>query len=398
MSISRAATANPLVTDTATTSAKASAQSQQGKLHVPLVDLKAQLPAVEAEIRSGWDRIVANTAFILGPEVSSFEAEFAKFTGSANCVSVANGTDAIEIACRALGIGSGDEVIVPANTFIATALGVVRAGATPVLVDVDPQYQLLDPLQVERKLSKATKAIAAVHLYGQMAPMRPIVEIANAKGLMVIEDCAQAHGAVQDGTPAGVSSGAAAYSFYPGKNLGAFGDAGAVVTESPSTAAKIKALRNYGSEVKYHHPELGFNSRLDPLQAVVLRAKLKHLARWNDQRRRAAQRYDSMLEQLPGIVPPATMAGNEHVWHLYVVCVPHRDRVLARLNEAGVGAGVHYPVPIHLQGAFAHLKHAKGDFPRTERLADEILSLPIFPEISEAQQSYVVDMLKRALV
>jgi dTDP-4-amino-4,6-dideoxygalactose transaminase len=367
------------------------------KMSVPLVDLKAQLPAVDAEIRAGWDRIVSNTAFILGQEVSSFESEFASFTGSAHCVGVANGTDAIEVACRALGIGRGDEVIVPANTFIATALGVVRAGASPVFVDVDPQYHLIDPRQIEQKLSKATKAIAAVHLYGQMAPMQPLLEIAKAKGLLVLEDCAQAHGASQFGVRAGLSSGAAAYSFYPGKNLGAFGDAGAVVTESAVTAQKARALRNYGSELKYHHPELGFNSRLDPLQAVVLRAKLKHLARWNEMRRRAAKRYDALLEQVPDVVRPATAKGNEHVWHLYVVSVPKRDRVAARLNEAGVGAGVHYPVPIHLQGAFAELGHSRGDFPCAERAAEEILSLPLFPEITEAQQSYVVDALRRAL-
>jgi dTDP-4-amino-4,6-dideoxygalactose transaminase len=366
-------------------------------MNVPLVDLKAQLPLVEKEIREGWDRIVANTAFILGKDVADFEAAFAEFTGSKHCIGVGNGTDAIEIACRALGIGRGDEVIVQANTFIATALGIERAGATPVLVDSDPEYDLIDPKLVEAKITKATKAIFPVHLYGQMAPMAPIMALAKAHDLAVLEDCAQCHGATQDGKRAGTLGKAGAYSFYPGKNLGAFGDAGAVVAETPEIAAKIKALRNYGSEVKYHHPETGFNSRLDPLQAVVLRAKLKHLAGWNDKRRAAAARYDAMLAGVSSVVAPKTLPGNEHVWHLYVIRVPERDRVLARLNEAGVGAGIHYPVPIHLQGAFAHLKHSRGDFPVAEKAADSILSLPLFPEITEAQQSFVVDTLKKAV-
>jgi dTDP-4-amino-4,6-dideoxygalactose transaminase len=366
-------------------------------MNVPLVDLKAQLPLVEKEIREGWDRIVQNTAFILGKDVAEFEAAFAEFTGSKHCIGVGNGTDAIEIACRALGIGPGDEVIVPANTFIATALGVERAGAKCVLVDCEADHQLIDPKLVEAKITKATKAIFPVHLFGQMAPMAPIMDIAKAKGIAVLEDCAQSHGATQNGTRCGTQGRAAAYSFYPGKNLGAFGDAGAVVTDAPEIATKVKALRNYGSEVKYHHPETGFNSRLDPLQAVVLKAKLKHLAGWNEKRRAAAARYDALLRDVRGVEAPKTLAGNVHVWHLYVVRVAERDRVLARLNEAGVGAGIHYPVPIHLQGAFSHLHHSRGDFPVAEKAANEIVSLPLFPEITEAQQEFVVDALKKAV-
>jgi dTDP-4-amino-4,6-dideoxygalactose transaminase len=367
-------------------------------MNIPLVDLKAQLPLIEAEVREGWDRIVQNTAFILGKEVSDFEAEFATFSGSAYCVGVANGTDAIEIACRALDIGRGDEVIVPANTFIATALGVERAGATPVLVDCDAEFDLIDPSAIEDKITKDTRAIFPVHLYGQMAPMKRVMEIAQKHNIAVLEDVAQAHGASQDGSfRAGTFGAAGAYSFYPGKNLGAFGDAGAVVTEGKELAAKMRALRNYGSEVKYHHPETGFNSRLDPLQAVVLRAKLKHLAKWNDARRAAAARYEALLRDVDGVSLPKTLPGNVHVWHLYVIRVANRDAVLKRLNEQGVGAGIHYPVPIHLQGAFAHLGHTKGTFPNTEKSAETILSLPLFPEITEAQQSYVADALKKAL-
>ncbi len=364
---------------------------------IPLVDLKAQLSQIEPEVRTGWDRILEKTAFIGGPDVSEFEKEFAEFSRVAEVVGVGNGTDAVEIATRALGIGPGDEVIVPANTFIATALGVQRAGATPVFVDSDPDYHLIDPGAIEAKLTAKTKALMPVHLYGQAAPMEAISAIAKAKGLVILEDAAQAHGAQRNGKAVGSWGAGAGFSFYPGKNLGAFGDAGAVATNDGTVATKCRALRNYGSEKKYHHPETGFNSRLDPLQAVVLRAKLKHLAKWNEQRRRAAERYDAMLEGVEGVVLPKTLEGNEHVWHLYVVRVPNRDKSLAALHEAGIGAGIHYPVPCHLQGAFAHLGHKEGDFPVAEKAANEILSLPMFAEITEDQQSQVVDVLKKSL-
>jgi dTDP-4-amino-4,6-dideoxygalactose transaminase len=364
---------------------------------VPLVDLKAQLPAIEAQVREAWDDILANTAFILGARVKAFEDAFAAFCELPHCVGVANGTDALEIAMRAVGIGPGDEAIVPANTFIATALGASRAGATPVLVDVDEDYQLMDPKLVEAKITGKTKAIVPVHLFGQIAPMAELREIADAHGLLVLEDLAQAQGARQGGRRAGTFGDIGGTSFYPGKNLGAFGDAGAVVTTSAELDKKARALRNYGSEVKYHHPETGFNSRMDPLQAAVLSAKLEHLEAWNGQRRAAATRYHRMLEGVDGVTLPKTMAGNEPIWHLYVVRVAERDRVLKALHEAGIGAGIHYPIPVHLQGAYAHLGHREGDFPVAERLAKEILSLPLFPEITEAQQQRVVDALKAAL-
>ncbi|MGE0790207.1 MAG: DegT/DnrJ/EryC1/StrS family aminotransferase [Sandaracinaceae bacterium] len=364
--------------------------------NIPLVDLKAQLPEIEEEVRAAWDDILRNTAFILGGHVQRFEEAFSSFSGVAHTIGVANGTDALEIAFRALGIGRRDEVIVPANTFIATALAAARAGADVVLVDVDERHQLIDPSAIEARITERTKAIAPVHLFGQMAPMKEVLAIAERGGLHVVEDLAQAQGAKQGGRGAGTFGAIGGTSFYPGKNLGAFGDAGAVVTPSDALAKKARALRNYGSEVKYHHPETGFNSRLDPLQAAVLSAKLKRLDRWNEARRAAARRYDAMLDGFSSIGRPATMQDNEHVWHLYVIRVQERDRVLASLNQAGIGAGIHYPVPIHLQGAFAHLGHARGDFPVAERLADEILSLPLFPEITEAQQARVVEGLRQA--
>jgi len=363
----------------------------------PAVDLKAQLGQIENEVRRGWDRILDNTAFILGSEVAEFESELADFVGTKHCIGVGNGTDAVELACRAAGLGPGDEVILPANTFIATALGVSRAGATPVLADCEADHHLIDVGRVEEKITERTRAIMPVHLYGQCAPMEELMPLAEARGVAVLEDAAQAQGAKRGGTTAGGWGLAAGTSFYPGKNLGAFGDAGAVITNDDRVATKVRALRNYGSDVKYHHPETGFNSRLDPLQAVVLRAKLKRLAGWNARRRDAAARYHDLLADLSEVVRPKTLEANEHVWHLYVIEVDRRDDVLAGLHERGIGAGIHYPVPIHLQGAYAHLGLSEGAFPVAEAKAKRILSLPLFPEITPEQQSEVIAALKDAL-
>lgn len=366
---------------------------------IPLVDLKANLAPLRAEIEAGFGRVLDATAFILGPDVAAFEREYAAFVQAKHCIGVANGTDALELIVRAAGLGPRDAVLVPANTFIATALAVQRAGAQVVLVDCDDDG-LIDLDACERRLTPQVKAIAPVHLYGQCAPMERVVAFAQAHGgLAIIEDAAQAQGATRNGTHCGGWGVGAGTSFYPGKNLGAYGDAGAVVTNDDALAKKIRALRNYGSEVKYFHPETGFNSRLDTLQAVVLRAKLKHLATWNEQRRAAAQRYHRLLEGLAGVRLPRTVQGNEHVWHLYPVRVDagRRDAVLKKLNDGGVGAGIHYPVPIHLQGAFAHLGHATGDFPQAEAQAKEMVSLPLFPEITEAQQEQVASALRAAL-
>ena len=364
---------------------------------IPLVDLRAQHRQISDEVAQSMSQVIEEAAFILGRAVFEFEHAFAAFSNVRRCVGVGNGTDAIELAVRAAGIGPGAEVIVPANTFIATALGVHRAGAIPVLVDCDPVFHLIDPADVARKITPRTKAVFPVHLYGQVAPMEAIADLVRDSGIVMLEDAAQAQGAKRNGVGAGGFGLASATSFYPGKNLGGYGDAGAVLTNDDGIAKKIVALRNYGSDVKYHHPETGFNSRLDTLQAVVLLAKLKHLARWNQQRRVAARRYDELLATVPAVTRPATLAGNEHVWHLYVVRVPKRDEVCKKLNAAGIGVGIHYPVPIHLQGAFTHLGGKRGDFPIAEKAADEILSLPLFAEITETQQLQVVDALKEAV-
>jgi dTDP-4-amino-4,6-dideoxygalactose transaminase len=364
---------------------------------IPLVDLQAQHRQVAREVAAGFARVIERTAFILGEDVATFERAYARFCGVAHCIAVANGTDALELALRAAGIRHSDEVVVPANSFIASALAVARAGATPVFVDVDPQYHLIDPTHLAERMTRRTRAIMPVHLYGQIAPMKEVENVAKTAGVPIVEDAAQAHGARRDGHPAGSFGFAAGTSFYPGKNLGAYGDGGAVLTDSAEVAARVRALRNYGSEVKYQHPETGFNSRLDTLQAVVLNAKLAHLAAWNDARRAAAARYDALLADVPAVTRPATLAGNEHVWHLFVVRVPRRDEVLARLQAAGIGAGIHYPTPIHLQGAFRHLGHREGDFPVSEAAAKEILSLPLFPEITPDQQERVVAALREAL-
>lgn len=364
---------------------------------IPLVDLAAQHRQIASEVEEGFARVFAAASFVLGEDVASFEQAFARFSGVRHCVGVGNGTDALELVLRALGIGSGDEVIVPANTFIATALAVVRAGATPSLVDSDPVHHLIDVEQAAARIGPRTRAVLPVHLYGQLAPMEGLRALAEHTGVLLLEDAAQAQGARQRGIPAGGFGVAAGTSFYPGKNLGAYGDAGAVLTNSDDVARKVRALRNYGSEVKYAHPELGFNSRLDTLQAIVLNAKLRHLARWNAARRAAARRYDELLAGEPRVIRPAVLAGNEPVWHLYVVRVPGRDAVLRSLHAAGIGAGVHYPVPIHLQGAFRHLGHRRGEFPAAEAAADEVLSLPLFAEITPEQQGGVVAALTAAL-
>ncbi|MEA2602411.1 MAG: hypothetical protein QOF89_3403 [Acidobacteriota bacterium] len=363
---------------------------------IPLVDLKAQHAEIAAEVEAGFARVIGETAFILGPAVREFEAAFARFCGVPHCLGVGNGTDAIELVIRALGLGPGDEVLVPANTFIATALGVLRAGATPVLVDCDAFF-LMDPAQVEERITPRTRALLPVHLFGQIAEMETLREIAARHGLALLEDAAQSQGARRHGRASGSLGDAAATSFYPGKNLGAYGDGGAVLTASDEIAAAVRKLRNWGSEQKYHHPELGFNSRLDTLQAVVLAAKLRRLDAWNEARRRAAARYDGLLAELTGVETPRTLPGNEPVWHLYVVRVPRRDEVLAQLNAEGIGAGIHYPTPLHLHGALRHLGYREGDFPAAERAAREVLSVPLDPHITPEQQERVAGALRRAL-
>lgn len=364
---------------------------------VPLVDLQAAHTEVASEIGVGFSRVFADAAFIKGAEVAAFEREFAAFSSVAHCVGVANGTDAVELALRAAGVPSGVEVVLPANTFVATAAAVVRAGARPVFADVDPDYLLLDPPSAAKAIGPDTAGMVPVHLYGQLAPMTALADIAVEHGVAVVEDGAQSHGATQCGSPAGTLGLAAAISFYPGKNLGAYGDAGAVVTNSAALARKLRLLGDHGSERKYVHAELGFNSRLDALQAVVLRAKLRRLADWNERRRQAADRYHELLAGLDDVILPRTAPDNVHVWHLYVLQVPRRDHVLRVLQELGIQAAIHYPVPLHLLPAFRRYGYGPGDFPIAEAAADRILSLPLYPHITPTQQRAVADALRRAL-
>ncbi len=364
---------------------------------VPLVDLRAQQEEIDDEVRAGLAEVFAKTAFIGGPAVAEFEKAYADAMGIAHCVGVANGTDALELALRGVGVGRDDEVILPANTFIATAEAVSRIGARPVLVDVDPEFLLIDPAKVEEVISEKTKAVVPVHLFGQTAPVEQIAPIAEARGAVIIEDAAQSQGATRFGKPAGGLGAAAGTSFYPGKNLGAAGDAGAVLTNDPQIAARVRTLSAHGSDRKYVHDLIGVNSRLDTIQAVVLLAKLRRLARWNDLRRQAANRYAELLRDIPGVQAPASAPGNDDVWHLYVIRVDERDRVLEELHAAGIGAGIHYPYPVHMTKAYADLGLPRGSFPIAEEAADRILSLPLYPHITADQQARVVDALAAAL-
>lgn len=364
-------------------------------MRVPLVDLSIQQREIADEVERGFAEVIDSNAFILGPDVTAFEAAFARFCEVSHCVGVASGTDALELSIRALGLGHGDKIMVPANSFIASALSALRAGVEVVLADVDPRTHLLSATTVERVMGPEIRAIMPVHLYGQIAPVETIRSVGG--NALIIEDAAQSQGATRHGSPAGSIGLIAGTSFYPGKNIGAYGDAGAVLTDDPALADRVRKLRNWGSAEKYHHPEIGFNSRLDTLQAVVLSAKLKRLQRWNEQRGLAAQRYRELLSDIDQVELPTVLEGNTHVWHLFVIKVPNRDEVLRHLHSAGVEAGIHYPTPIHLQPALSDLGHRPGDFPATEKAAAQVLSLPIFPGITERQQEYVNDSLRRAL-
>jgi len=369
---------------------------------IPLVDLKSQYAAIGAEVEEAVRSVVESSAFILGPAVEQFERSFAEFCGAGECVGVGSGLDALTLALKSAGVGPGDEVILPANTFIATALGVSQAGATPVLVDCDEAHCQIDPAKIAPAVTERTKAVMPVHLYGQCAPIEAICNIAREHGLVVIEDAAQAHGARRSGVRAGSAGLAGCFSFYPGKNLGAWGDGGAVVTSDAELARRLRAMRDYGQAGKYHHVERGTNSRLDSVQAAVLSVKLRHLEGWNSARRERAEWYGEELSQLAEagrVVLPRADDANTHVWHLYVVRLPgaDRDAVLERLQASGVGAGVHYPVPIHLQPAYADMGLGEGSFPVAEKLAKEIVSLPMYAELTRAQVAEVAEALRSAL-
>ncbi len=364
--------------------------------NIPLVDLRAQHAEVAAEVAAGFAAVLDTTAFIGGADVAAFESEFAAYCEAEHCVGVANGTDAIELALRGLGIGRGDEVILPANTFIATAEAVDRAGADVVLVDCDARHLLIDPDRVAERITPRTKAVIGVDLYGQIAPFERLAQVVP-EGVAVLEDAAQSQGARRHGRPIGDGVVAAPTSFYPGKNLGAYGDGGAVLVHDEALAQRIRAIGAHGGLRRYEHDHIGFNSRLDTLQAVVLRAKLRRLEGWNERRRAAAVRYGELLADVEQVVAPATAEGNVHVWHLYVVRVADRDRVLAEMNANGIGAGIHYPTPVHLTTAFAGLGYGPGSFPVAEAAAPELLTLPLYPHITPDQQERVVETMVKAL-
>jgi dTDP-4-amino-4,6-dideoxygalactose transaminase len=379
---------------------------------IPFLDLKTQYAQIKAELAPVLENIMANGAFIGGPEVAAFEAEFAAFCGAGHCVGLNSGTDALRFALMAAGIGAGDEVITVPHTFIATTEVVTQAGAAPVFVDIAPQSCTLDPARLKEFVEKScrmdpstnqlfnhstnrpVRAIIPVHLYGQPADMDPILEIARRCRLAVIEDACQAHGARYKGRAAGTLGLAGCFSFYPGKNLGAFGDAGAVVTDDEALAGRIRMLRDHGQSRKYYHEIEGYNGRMDAIQAAVLRLKLKRLAAWNAARRENAGLYDRLLADIPGVETVRQAAYAQSVYHLYVILTEDRDGLQQFLTEKGIGTGLHYPLPLHLQQAYAAMGHRPGDFPVSERTAARLLSLPMYAELTRAEIEEVVGCIR----
>jgi len=363
---------------------------------VPFVDLKTQYRCLEVEINARIGEVLNRCDFILGSAVAEFEESFAAYCGTNHCIGVASGLDALTLALRGLGVGPGDEVIIPANTFIATALSVLQTGAVPVLVEYDPDSFNIDPDRARGAVTGKTKAIVPVHLYGRPAEMDAILAVAREHDLLVVEDAAQAHGATYRGQRVGSFGHAAAFSFYPGKNLGAYGDGGAVVTNDESLAKQIRTMRNYGSSVKYHHELAGVNSRLDSIQAAVLNVKLPYLDHWNELRRAAVAVYQRWLWDLP-VVLPLTPAHAEHVFHLFVILTDERELLQNELSKAGVQTGVHYPVPIHLQPACRERCSIPISLEQTERAAHRLLSLPMHPELSECDIEHVATTMRRCV-
>jgi dTDP-4-amino-4,6-dideoxygalactose transaminase len=361
---------------------------------IPFVDLNAQYASIKRDIDHAITEVLESTAFIGGPFVGTFEQEFARYCHASHCVGVGNGTDALFIALRALGIGPGDEVITAANSFIATSEAIRMAGANVVFADVDPATYNIATEGLEKKVTPRTKAILPVHLYGQPADMLPIRELATRRGLYVVGDAAQAHGAKYRGIPICQLADVTCFSFYPGKNLGAYGDAGAIVTDNETWAAKARMLANHGRTNKYDHEFEGVNSRLDGLQAAILTTKLRHLERWTDQRRANASRYNHELEGM-SVITPQESPGARAVYHLYVVRVPdgRRDELRAYLGAQGISTGIHYPIPLPFLNAYRHLNHTEHDFPVALKASREILSLPMYPELTESQVQLVAEKI-----
>jgi dTDP-4-amino-4,6-dideoxygalactose transaminase len=366
-------------------------------MKVPFVDLAAQYRSIKPQVQSAINGVLDRNDYILGNDVAAFEKEFAKWTGAAHAVGCASGTDALILALRACGIGPGDEVITTPYTWISTVLAVTLVGAKPVFADINPATYNIDPAQIAKRITRRTKAILPVHIYGQSAAMDEIGDIAKKYKLLVIEDAAQSHGSYWRGLRVGQTGIVTCYSFYPGKNIGAYGDAGGVTTPDAKIARTLRMLRVMGQETKHKHEIIGYNSRLDTMQAAILRVKLKHLEDWTETRRKAAQRYHRMLKDLKNVVAPKEADGVRHVFHVYAVQVPRRDAVAKTLNADGVSAQVHYPTPVHLQPCYKSLGYKRGSMPVAEKVCSRILSLPMYPEITEAQQAYVVDRLRAAL-
>ena len=366
-------------------------------MKVPFLDLKAQHAPLIEKFDRAIHEVIESSAFAGGPFVEKFEEEFAAFCGSTYAIAVGNGTDALWLALLALGIGEGDEVITVPNTFIATAEAITYCKARPVFVDVDQDTFTMNPAELEKSLTKRTKAIIPVHLFGQPADMDPILDFARANGLFVVEDAAQAHGAEYRGRKAGTMGDAGCFSFYPGKNLGAFGEAGAIVTNDPELRKQIQMLRDHGQSRKYYHSMMGWNCRMDGIQAAVLSIKLGHLNEANSLRRKHALEYNQAFAGIDEVLTPLEAKYARHVYHVYAVRVRERDAIMRHLQEKGVGCAVHYPVPVHVQEAGRNLGYTKGAFPIAENLADEFLSLPMFPELTEEQIEYVAGCVTEAV-
>ena len=362
-------------------------------MEIKYLDLQAQYQSIKSEIDTAIQKVLDSSAYVLGPAVSEFESAFAEYCGTKFAIGVNSGTSALTLALRALDIGPGDEVITAANTFIATAAAIEHAGGRPVLVDVDPETRNMDPVLLKMAITSRTRVIIPVHLYGRPGDMDPILQLAARHDIAVLEDAAQAHGARYKGAKAGSIGRMAAFSFYPGKNLGAYGEAGAVTTDDSEVDRKVRMLRDHGSDKKYVHDVLGYNARMEGIQGAVLKVKLAHLDRWNAERNRVARLYNQLLTNLP-IKLPSFEDDIEQVFHLYVIETEQRDQLQKYLGEQGVPSLIHYPIPIHRQKAFDHLDHRAGDFPITEKLADEILSLPIYPEMSDEQVTFVAEKVK----
>ncbi|MFN0127093.1 MAG: DegT/DnrJ/EryC1/StrS family aminotransferase [Verrucomicrobiales bacterium] len=366
-------------------------------MKVPFLDLHAHHRPHLAEFEAAIRDVILSGAFAGGPYVAAFEREFAHYCRTPHAVGVGNGTDALWLALLGCGVGPGDEVITSPATFMATAEVISYCGAKPVFVDIDAQTYTLDPELIEAAITARTKAVIPVHLHGQTADMDPILAIAKKHGLFVIEDACQAHGAEYKGRRAGSMGDAGCFSFYPGKNLGAFGEAGAVVTHNDELAKKMQTLREHGQNRKYYHSMVGWNCRMDGIQAAVLQIKLKHLEQANAARRRHAAQYNDLLRDVEDVILPTEAAGSSHVYHIYALRVADRDELIRRLGEAGVATGIHYPVPVHLQEAYRHLGYREGDLPVSERVSAELISLPMFPELTESQLRTVVEEVRAAL-